>query len=115
MKITIATVAKTCHEVNRAYCAGHGDDSQPSWEEAPQWQRDSAINGVKFHLKNPNAGPQASHESWYAEKASQGWVYGEVKDVEKKTHPCMVPYSELPIQQQTKDSLFINVVKSFVE
>jgi hypothetical protein len=48
-----------------------------------------------------------------AEKKADGWVYGEVKDPEKKEHPCLVEYEELPKDQQAKDSLFIAVVRSF--
>lgn len=47
--LTPEDIAKVCHEANRAYCAGIGDHSQKSWEESPDWQRTSAINGVKFH------------------------------------------------------------------
>ena len=108
--MNIESIAKTCHEVNRAYCKSIGDDSQPTWEEAPDWQKQSAVNGVKFHLENPNAGPAASHESWLAEKERDGWKYGPVKNQEIKEHPCFVPYAELPKEQQAKDALFISVV-----
>jgi hypothetical protein len=39
-----------------------------------------------------------------------GWVYGEVKDAEKKTHPCLVPFDQLPLFQQKKDKLFCAIV-----
>jgi hypothetical protein len=113
LRNSVARIAKTCHEVNAAYCLSLGDNSQPSWADAPDWQKKSAITGVNFHLSNPNAGPAASHESWLAEKEADGWVYGPVKDVEAKEHPCFVPYKELPAAQQLKDALFIAVVKSF--
>lgn len=103
---TIVACAKVAHEVNRAYCIGLGDDSQAPWDEAPQWQRNSAVLGAEFTLDNPDAGDSASHDSWLAEKARDGWVHGEVKDPEAKTHPCIVPFDELPLEQQTKDALF---------
>jgi hypothetical protein len=105
-------IAKVCHNVNRAYCRSIGDDSQPSWEEAPDWQKNSAENGVKFHQDNPGSPPSASHESWMKQKVEEGWVFGEVKDPDKKEHPCMVPYDQLPLEQRTKDFLFIAVVES---
>ena len=108
--MNIELIAKTCHEVNRAYCKSIGDDSQLSWEDAPDWQKQSAVNGVRFHIDNPNAGPSASHESWLAEKERDGWKYGPVKNPEAKEHPCFVPYAELPNEQQAKDALFISVV-----
>lgn len=105
-------VARVCHEVNRAYCKTIGDNSQPSWENAPAWQKVSAIDGVHFHLSNPDAGPSASHKNWMADKEADGWKYGPVKDPEKKEHPCMVPYEQLPVEQRAKDYLFIAVVKA---
>ena len=110
---TVIQIAKTCHEVNRAYCQSIGDNSQPAWSDAPEWQRTSAINGVGYHLSNPDSKPEDSHNSWLEEKKRTGWKYGPVKDPEKKEHPCFVPYDELPPEQQVKDALFLGVVRSF--
>lgn len=107
-------IAQVCHEVNRAYCQALGDNSQPTWADAPDWQRDSALLGVALHANNPAAGPQASHESWMAQKVADGWVFGEVKDPEAKTHPCMVPFDQLPREQQAKDFLFRAVVHALL-
>ena len=106
----IEQVARVCHEANRAYCQTLGDLSQQVWHTAPDWQRTSAINGVRFHLANPNALPSHSHDNWLAEKKAAGWKYGHVKDAVKKEHPCFVPYEQLPADQKAKDSLFKAVV-----
>ncbi len=103
-------IARAAHEINRAYCEAIGDHSQPPWEEAPLWQKRSAMGGVLFHLWNRHAGPEASHENWLAQKKAEGWTYGPVKDPEKKQHPCMVPFEDLPVEQQAKDYLFRAVV-----
>ena len=103
-------IARAAHEINRAYCAALGDNSQPAWEDAPEWQRTSAINGVRFHIENPDAGPDASHVAWMAEKQATGWKYGPIKDAERKEHPCMVSYADLPVTQRAKDYLFRAVV-----
>lgn len=99
-------IARVAHEINRAYCAALGDTSQPAWEDAPQWQKDSAINGVTFHVENPDADPAASHQSWLNQKIAEGWTYGPVKDADLKEHPCCVPYDDLPVEQKAKDFLF---------
>ena len=112
-EIPVEVVAEVCHEANRCYCNSIGDFSQPLWEVAPEWQRVSAINGVSFHRANPDAGPAASHESWLKEKEENGWKYGPVKDVEKKEHPCFVPYDELPAEQKRKDLIFTSIVHAF--
>ncbi len=108
----IHLIAAVAHETNRAYCRQLGDDSQPSWREAPDWQRTSALDGVRFHLSDPDASPEASHENWLREKIADGWVYGSVKDPAKRHHPCCVPYAELPLEQRLKDSLFTSVVNA---
>lgn len=46
-----------------------------------------------------------------AHKRADGWVYREVKDTDKKTHPCMLPYWELPPAQQIKDAIFGCIVR----
>lgn len=103
-------IAEQAHETNRAYCAALGDDSQQPWDDAPDWQRHSAYRGVEFHLENPGAGASATHENWMAQKEAEGWTFGEVKDANKKQHPCMVPFDQLPTEQQAKDALFRHTV-----
>lgn len=111
----VESCARAAHEVNRAYCAALGD-SQPSWEEAPFWQKDSLRAGARsVLLGGPDHTPEASHEGWMAQKLAEGWVYGEVKDTKAKTHPCIVPYRDLPREQQAKDHIFMAVVRQVAQ
>ena len=112
--MNVEAIAKVCHEANRAYCQTIGDNSQAAWEDAPEWQRASAVKGVEFTRDNPSAPSSASHESWLAEKQATGWKYGPVRDPEKKEHPCFVPYSELPGEQRAKDALFQGVARALL-
>lgn len=106
----IEAAAKAAHEANRAHCQAIGDDSQVPWDEAPEWQKESARKGVLFLIANPGAGDSAQHDSWMAAKVADGWVHGEVKDAEAKTHPCLVPFDQLPPEQQAKDRIFRETV-----
>jgi len=108
-------IASTAHEVNRVWCEFNGDDSPPHWDDAPQWQRDSVISGVKHLMANPDATPEHSHENWLRDKEADGWVYGEAKDPKAKTHPCMVPYDKLPPEQRAKDSFFHATVRNMLK
>lgn len=110
----IEYVARVCHEVNRAYCLSIGDASQPAWDDAPDWQRASAKTGVAAIINNPDTTPEQSHEGWLTQKREDGWTYGAIKDATAKTHPCFVPYAELPLEQRTKDYLFGAVVRALV-
>lgn len=108
--LLIEDIARVCHEANRAYCIALGDNSLPRWEDAPQWQQDSASMGVQRILQNPILTPEQCHQNWMEFKAGEGWTYGETKDVEKKQHPCMVPFAELPPEFKAKDELFRSIV-----
>lgn len=107
-------IARVCHEANRGYCAATGDASQAPWDECPDWQRDSAIAGVKAVMANPLYTPEDSHQTWYDHKVATGWHYGPEKDADRKTHPCMVPYHKLPDEQKAKDALFVAVVRALM-
>lgn len=113
--VNIEQVARVAHETNRAYCASIGDDSQKSWDEAEEWQRDSILRGVKFAIDNPDISPSGLHDAWCRSKIAEGWKYGSVKDPIKKEHHCLVPYGELPAEQRIKDHLLIHVIKAFSE
>ena len=43
------------------------------------------------------------HEVWAETRISQGWTYGEQRNDELKTHPCLVPYEELPEEEKVFD------------
>ena len=108
----IEPIAKVCHEVNRAYCMALGDDSHAAWESSPEELKNSTRSGISFCIENTNSTPEQIHQNWVKEKIQAGWVYGAVKDAQLKTHPCIVPYSELPERDRVKDSLFRAVVKA---
>lgn len=103
-------IAMACHEANRAWCIANGDYSQNPWDLAADWQRESAIKGVEFRLNNPNAPESAQHDAWSKDKVENGWKFGREKDPEAKTHPCLVPFNELPEFQRKKDKLFCAIV-----
>ena len=112
--VDIQHIARACHEANRALCASFGDHSQLPWDQAEQWQRDSAIAGVKFRLKNPDAGDDCQHNAWMQDKIDNGWKYGTKKDAELKEHPCIVPFDQLPPEQKAKDAIFSAIVNALV-
>ena len=107
---TVEEIARVCHEANASLCHSKGDHSQLPWDKAADWQRKSAILGVEFVMANPLAPISATHDSWAAQKVEDGWSYGPEKSPALKTHPCLVPYEQLPLEQQAKDHLFKAIV-----
>ena len=43
------------------------------------------------------------HEVWSEGRIADGWTYGETRDDVKKTHPCLIPYEELPESEKEYD------------
>ena len=43
------------------------------------------------------------HDVWAVGRMAEGWVYGPVKDLEKKTTPQLVAYEELPDEEKAYD------------
>lgn len=107
--VDVEGIARVCHEANRAWQRVTGDPvPSPSWAAAPEWQRASAVEGVQAAIAG--ATPRGLHESWMRAKLADGWTFGAIKDAEVRTHPCLVPYDELPPEQRRKDDLFGAIV-----
>lgn len=106
-----ATIARVCHEANRALQIEQADPTisvSPSWDDLDAETRDSAIDGVQGVLDGNT--PEESHEQWCLFKLKHGWTLGPVKDEVHKRHPLLVPYAELPKSQRIKDKLFVAIV-----
>ncbi len=106
---TLEHIARIAHEVNRGYCQSLGAIDVPHWEECTPEHRRSMCEGVEMHLAGFRS-PEAAHEAWMAKKWADGWVWGEEKSDEDKTHPCLVPFRQLPPTQKAKDYIFRAVV-----
>lgn len=43
------------------------------------------------------------HAVWAKNRFDQGWTYGENRNDVLKTHPCLIPYEELPEIEKAYD------------
>lgn len=113
--ITVVDLAAICHEANRAYKNALEESGKglEHWPALADDHREAIINGVIFHLENPDAGPEASHNNWLKHHRENGWKFAHTLDRDKKTHPCLIPFSMLPVEQQKKDELFKSIVDTF--
>ena len=111
-KDKILEIAELCHEANKAYCELIGDYSQVHWDKAEDYQHEGIFNSIVNRIADPKMTHKDGHKEWMKFRELDGWVYGKVKDTKKKTHPCMIPYDELPPSQQTKDYIFHSIVKA---
>lgn len=105
-------IAEVCHEANRALQRIFWDPwTSKSWAEESMEIRETAINGVNKLAENPLWNAIDIHNEWMEYKKEQGWVYGPAKSELLKTHPCMVPFGDLPPEQQIKDKLFVAICR----
>lgn len=72
-----------------------------NYQPKPVDTSDVTLSGDLLELCEKLA--ENTHNVWGAARISQGWTYGERRDDEKKTTPCLVPYSELPEEEKEYD------------
>ena len=111
--VTAEDIARVVHAANRELQIVQGDPvPSPPWDEAPDYQAREATAGVREVMRNPDLTAEQSHELWVIRMRADGWTYGDVKDPGRKTHPTLLPFGELPTEQQLKDRLFIAIVRA---
>ncbi len=107
---------RTRHEQGRT-----PDDSDAPWEQLhPDYRKSSSLQArdlarklrrLGYELRLPVGAKrgerfeataeqleelaQMEHGRWVVERLEQGWTYGEKKDADGKTHPLLVPWSEV--------------------
>lgn len=102
-------LTEAAYEALRIYGKIIGEVSKPSYREASDSVRIGLQSGMAFLMGNPESTPEDLHNNWLNEKLANGWKHGKVKDVEAKIHPCFMDFSELPKEEQKKDSIFLEV------
>lgn len=107
--MNIRDIAMVAHAANKAYCEAIGDYTHWSWSSSSLELKESTIAGVQSIVDGAHS-PEEQHRLWLEHKEDQGWVWGPFKHTRNKTHPCMLPYEELPAKQKLKDALFQAVV-----
>lgn len=109
----LEAIARLCHGVNQAICVATDDPiPQVDWDVWDAERKMGLRKAVTDQLTNPVLTPEESHTKWLEYMRAQDWQYGEVYDVKEKTHPCMVPYSQLPMTQRIKDQIFLAIVNT---
>lgn len=54
------------------------------------------------------------HEVWSQNRLNEGWIYGPERDDVRKTHPCLVPYEELPDSEKEYDRVTSQETLKFI-
>lgn len=67
--------------------------------ESPEWQA-AVSDAIERHVERL---AQAEHLGWCAERVANGWTYDPVRNDDRKQHPLLVPWTELPLEEREKD------------
>lgn len=111
----LVAIARTIHEAIRGWVAAHGETPLEPWPSASEWTKRSTMESILWRIENPDAPHAAQHEQWLEQLRRDGWVFGETKDFDRKTHPMMIPYEELPEFEKRKDAIFNALALSLSE
>ncbi len=114
VQIVAAMVHEACRTVS-LMCGPEGDlveGRNPSWANAPAWMKESTSTAVAHIWDHPEMTPEALHDRWMSERLAAGWTLGPEKDLVRKISPCLIPYDQLPANQQIKDHLFYALVSA---
>lgn len=111
-------IARDVHEHNRTGLQAILRDDAPSqpWDCELPWIKAKTIEAVGVIRKaiadreDRDVTCRQLHESWVTWRKSLGWKYGKEKDYIRKTHPCIMPWENLPEAQKAKTELMYDVV-----
>ena len=51
-----------------------------------------------------------AHDVWAKKRIDDGWRFGAARDDEKRTHPSLVPYADLPETEKDYDRVMVEEV-----
>ncbi len=94
-------LARICHEAHLALRIGLDDSADDvHWDALPQERKDVVVNQVK--LIREGKSPAEVHQAWIDHQLAHGWRYGTSRNRIQKTHPNLVPYEKLSVEEQAK-------------
>jgi len=110
-EMIIAEIAEDAIDSYRQFL---GEASKP-WADRPPEYKENCARGVRIIFENPHITAEMAHDLWVASRCMEGWTYGPEQDLDLKTHPLMVRWDLVPVEQRRKDELFIQIVRAFIE
>jgi len=110
--LTAADLGRLQHALRREIALMFGDGSvPPEWADSPAWMHADSERGALALLAQPDKTAREEHDRWMAAKIADGWSYGPVRDNERKRHPSMVPFDDLPPGEQLKDIVTVALTR----
>lgn len=106
----LETEGLNCH----LHWVSHVDeaDAIEKYNKYEYYRRSSIAEAIYLRFRDvlmPDADPELlkeyEHKRWSAYMRAEGYIGGNQKDSIAKTHPLLIPYQSLPIEEQGKDAI----------
>jgi hypothetical protein len=112
--ISTDKIAVIVYEATRIFGDAFGDIARPRVEEASEWRLKGVKFGVERFVKNPDITLEEIHSTWVWGMVLAGWEWGRELDVNEMTHPDLVGYNRLSIQQKVRYRLLEVITKTLL-
>jgi hypothetical protein len=108
-------IAQVAHEAVRALCfAAEIPESPDSWPELAAGDINANAATVAFIRTHPRHSIVQMHNDWMNSMTRRGYTHGERNDQVARTHPLLLPYTELPASYRLQNRLFFAVVSALL-
>lgn len=97
------------HALMRERAQGESGPVGGPFAAMPQDMQDAAVDGVHRARRNGQLNARAHHNAWVDFLHERGWRHGP-RDYERKTHPALVYWPQLPAEDRDKARVFLAVV-----
>lgn len=112
MACIIEQAARAAYEAVRLINVQAGDEYPPFNEN--KRRADGYINNALQFFMDPPANECVQHNRWCDAKMADGWEWGETLDMDKKTHPDLVPYIELSDTALAKGCAVLGIHRAII-
>lgn len=116
MSYTNAQIARMYHAFNMGRQEIAGDDMPaPPWAYLPRSMRELSMDAVERIRRGVVVTAEDHHEIWFTSMTARGYVWGRDKDHERKTHPALLHWGDLPEQYRTAARMFVHIVSGLLD
>lgn len=105
-------ICELCHLANNELMIANNETPCGNWDTLDSHLKQMTRDSVSVIIDKPNITAEDIHNTWMTNKAKDGWVYGDIKDANKKTHPLMIPFADMNAIDKAKDQSFIDIVNA---
>lgn len=112
--LTVEQVAVGCNSAccNFLNSSDHTRNAMLPWELMSEEERNGLISRVNIKLTRPEMSAELLHNEWMDMMISEGWRYGPLKDVNKKSDPMLLSYNDLIIEYRMLDVIISRIVST---